>query len=205
MVGVIDYGMGNLLSVTSAIEMVGQTVKICHAPEEITGVDLLVLPGVGAIEHCMRQLREKAWIEKLNQAVLVQKKPILGICLGMQAMAKTSDEGGNHPCLGWFDSEVVRLQPSDSQLRVPQIGWNPTTYEKGSPYFRGLPAEPEFYFVHSYAMKCKNESEVVAWCDHGGRVTAAVAKENIFATQFHPEKSQDYGLKVLENFFKHFA
>ena len=153
----------------------------------------------------MKQLHEKGWVEVLNRAVLEQKKPILGICLGMQAMAKVSHEGGRHECLGWFDSEVVQLQPNDSQLRVPQIGWNPTAYRKESPYFKGLPLEPEFYFVHSYAMKCKNEEDVVAWCDHGEKVTAAVAKDNIFATQFHPEKSQDYGLKVLENFFAHFA
>ena len=200
-VGVVDYGMGNLLSVRHALEMVGADVSICRTPEELDAVDRLVLPGVGAFGDCMKRLREAGLVEALNDAVRRGARPILGICLGMQAMASSSQEGGAHEGLGWFDADVVRLEPA-SGLRVPQIGWNDVDYEPTSPLFRGLPPAPEFYFVHSYYMKCRTTACVDATCDYGGRVTAAVRRENIVATQFHPEKSQDYGLKVLENFLR---
>ena len=202
MVGIIDYGMGNLLSVYHALEMVGSDVKICQDPKDLNDVERIVLPGVGAFRDCMSNLKHKGFVEALHKAVLLQGKPIFGICLGMQAMATRSFEGGENQGLAWFDADVVRLQPKDTSLRVPQVGWNEVTYQQDSPIFTDLPPAPDFYFVHSYFMKCNNEKDVEATCEYGGIITAAVRKENILATQFHPEKSQDYGLKVLEYFLK---
>jgi len=201
-IGIVDYGLGNILSVYHALEMVGAEVKICARPESLTDVDRIVLPGVGAFRDCMANLVERGFVEILEKAVFDQGKPILGICLGMQAMARKSFEGGEHQGLGWIDGDVVGLEPRDPSMRVPHIGWNDIQYRRESQLFAGLPASPDFYFVHSYYMKCDNEEDVDATCNYGGAVTAAVRRNNIFATQFHPEKSQDYGLKILENFLK---
>jgi glutamine amidotransferase len=202
MVGIIDYGMGNLLSVFHAVETVGFDVKICRQPEELNELERLILPGVGAFRDCMKHLKQTGFAAALERAVLQQRKPILGICLGMQAMARRSFEGGEHAGLGWFAADVVRLQPADPSLRVPQVGWNQVQHRQAAPLFSSLPSPPEFYFVHSYFMKCDHEEDVLATCDYGGRVTAAVGRGNIFATQFHPEKSQEHGLRVLQNFLE---
>jgi glutamine amidotransferase len=200
MIGLIDYGMGNLLSVRHALETAGAEVVVCRDGEALKQVERIVLPGVGAFRDCMMNLKKRGLIEGLEEAVLRLGKPILGICLGMQAMARRSFEGGEHSGLGWLEADVVRLNPDPPTLRVPQIGWNEVHYRTGSPIFKALPQTPDFYFVHSYFVKCDDEAIVEATCDYGGPVTAAVRKENIFATQFHPEKSQDYGLKLLDHF-----
>ena len=199
MIGIVDYGMGNLKSVFNAVEYCGGDVELCAFPEELEDKEKIILPGVGAFRDCMENLRNRGFVEVLNRIVLKEKRPILGICLGMQAMARKSFEFGEFEGLGWFEADVVRLSPSDSSLKVPQIGWNNISYKK-HPMFEGLPESPDFYFVHSFYMKCDSENDVAATCDYGMTVTAAVAKDNIFATQFHPEKSQDYGLKMIENF-----
>lgn len=191
--------MGNLLSVQHALERVGADVVICRDGDDLKEVERIVLPGVGAFRDCMMNLKKGGLIEALEEAVLRLGKPILGICLGMQAMARRSFEGGEHLGLGWLEADVVRLHPHPA-LRVPQIGWNEIDYRTESPFFKSLPPAPDFYFVHSYFVKCDDAAMVEATCDYGGPVTAAVRKGNIFATQFHPEKSQDYGLKVLEHF-----
>lgn len=200
MIGIVDYGMGNLLSVFNAIEMVGGEARICSNPTEIRQVDRIILPGVGAFRDCMANLTHKGFLEALNDAVLNKGKPILGICLGMQVMARRGFEGGEYTGLCWFDADVVRLQPDDKTFRVPHIGWNEVQFQEGSQLFSNLPNNPDLYFIHSYYMKCNDQNDVEAICDYGGIFTAAVKKKNIFATQFHPEKSQDYGLKILENF-----
>jgi len=200
MIAIVDYGMGNLLSVNNAFEMLGARAHICSDPEQLRDADRIILPGVGAFRDCISNLTKRGFVKALNEEVLQRGKPVLGICLGMQVMARTSVEGGLHQGLGWFDAEVVRLRPSDPSLRVPHIGWNETAWRSDSPFFLRLPRRADFYFVHSYYMKCKFETDVEATCDHGGMITAAVRKNNIFATQFHPEKSQDLGLRVLENF-----
>jgi glutamine amidotransferase len=200
MIGIVDYGMGNLLSVFNAFEYLGVDVKICSYPEDLSKVDRIVLPGVGAISHCISKLNESGFSESLNEQVIKLAKPTLGICLGMQVMANQSFEGGAYDCLGWFDAEVVRLNPGNSELKVPNIGWNTIQYNKEITLFKGLPEVADFYLVHSYQVKLKNESERVALYQYGETVTAAILKDNIFATQFHPEKSQDLGLTILENF-----
>lgn len=200
MIGIIDYKMGNLMSVFNAVEYLGFDAEICPDPAQLYLMEKIILPGVGAFGDCMKNLKDGGFKEVLNQLVLKEKKPILGICLGMQAMAKTGHEGGLFKGLGWFDAEVVRMEPSDPKLKIPQIGWNNIEKMKPHPVLEGIPENPDMYFVHSYFMKCNNPGDVLAVCDYGGKITAAVAKENIVATQFHPEKSQDYGLKILENF-----
>jgi len=200
MIGIIDYGMGNLLSVFNAFYYSGAEVKICHEPGEIEQCAKIVLPGVGAFEDCMGNLHKLNFIEALNDFAFIKKRPVLGICLGIQAMARKSYEFGEHTGLGWFDAEVVRITPADPALRVPHVGWNGIRYRHDSPLLAGLPEHPDFYFVHSYFMKCKDSDDVDATVEYGGAYTAAVRKGNIFATQFHPEKSQDYGLKIIDNF-----
>lgn len=200
MIGIVDYGMGNILSVYHAFEAIGAAVMICRDPDDLREAERIVLPGVGAFQDCMANLAARGFSESLECAVLAGGKPILGICLGMQAMARRSFEGGECAGLGWIEADVVRLEPGESSLRVPQVGWNDIRYRRDFPLFNGLPSSPDCYFVHSFALRCDHPGDVVATCEYGETVTAAVAKRNIFATQFHPEKSQEHGLKILENF-----
>jgi imidazole glycerol-phosphate synthase subunit HisH len=200
LIAIVDYGMGNLLSVYHAVEYAGQEARICSSPDDLESADRIILPGVGGFRDCILNLQNRGFIEILNKKVLLEHKPILGICLGMQAMARRSFEGGEHRGLGWFEADVIKIHPNDEGLRVPHIGWNDIHYRNDSPLFKGLPLHPDFYFVHSYYMKCDHSEDIEATFDYGGNFTAAARKKNIFATQFHPEKSQDYGLKVLDNF-----
>jgi len=200
MIGIVDHGMGNIMSVFNAIDALGVEARICKKCEDLRKAERIILPGVGAFGDCMKNLKEKKFIEVLEDLVLKEQRPILGICLGMQVMARKGFENGEHTGLGWIDAEVVRLTPDDASLRIPHVGWNNINYRKESPLFQGLPLSSDFYFVHSYYMKVKNPELVDATCLYGGEVTAAIRMKNIYATQFHPEKSQEYGLKVLENF-----
>lgn len=200
MIGIVDYGMGNILSVKNALEYIGADVTICARAEEIDDMEKLVLPGVGSFGDCMNNLKELGFIKALNKAVMIEKKPILGICLGMQVMAAKGYEGGQFDGLGWFDAEVVRLDPENKKFRVPHVGWNDVTLKMDSMLFEGIPETADLYFVHSYYMKCRDKSDILAEFDYSGSFTAAVAKNNIVATQFHPEKSQDHGLTMLRNF-----
>lgn len=200
MIGIVDYGAGNLLSVHSALEELGFDASICSNPAQLDQFERVILPGVGAFSACMENLNRTGFKDALNEFVLQKQRPILGICLGMQAMARKSYEFGEHEGLGWFDAEIVRLQPADPALRVPQIGWNSLQYARPCPLFKNVKEGADVYFVHSYHMHCVNAEDVAAICDYGMHVTAAVSKDNIFATQFHPEKSQEFGLKILENF-----
>jgi glutamine amidotransferase len=202
MIGIVDYGMGNLKSVFSAFEYIGSRVSICSHPEDLTQVDRIVIPGVGAIEQCIKKLKETGFADALHDHVLKQAKPTMGICLGMQVMCRISYEGGVHECLNWFDAEVVKLNPENPSMKVPNIGWNQTDYNRHNPMFKGLPELPDFYYVHSYHVRTTNPHEVAASYQYGERVTASIFRDNIFATQFHPEKSQDLGLMILENFVK---
>lgn len=200
MIGILDYGMGNLLSVYSAFDYLATDVTICKHPEDLAGVDRIVIPGVGAFKDCIDKINETGFREALDVEVVKKGKPTLGICLGMQVMAGKGTEGGDFNGLGWFDATVVRLHPNDPDKRVPNIGWNDVTFNARVPLFKGLPEKVDFYLVHSYYMKTITASDVVATYNYDFPVTAAILKNNIFATQFHPEKSQDYGLKLLENF-----
>ena len=201
MIGIVDYGMGNLLSVFNAFVYLGAEAMICKNPDQLLEVDRIVIPGVGAFKDCIDSLKREGFLDNLNQEVMITKKPTLGICLGMQVMAKRSFEGGMHEGLGWIDADVIKLHPSDD-CKIPNIGWNEIEYNQEIPLFKGLPPKPDLYLVHSYYMKCNSQKDVVATYEYGHKVTAAILRENIFATQFHPEKSQDNGLRILENFIK---
>jgi glutamine amidotransferase len=150
----------------------------------------------------MNNLTKRGFVDVLQDVVVREGMPILGICLGMQVMARRGFEGGEQRGLGWIAADVVRIRPTDESLGIPHMGWNDVKYRSDNVLFSGHPEHPDFYFVHSYSMVCDNQQDVEATCDYGGTITAAVRKENIFATQFHPEKSQDYGLLVLENYLK---
>lgn len=193
--------MGNVRSVAKAFEYLGASAIVSRDSEVIKNATHIVLPGVGAYGDGMKNLREFALIEPLTTAVLVEKKPFLGICLGMQLIARESDEFGKHAGLGWLDAEVKQFALPGSSLKVPQVGWNDLQFTQTvSPLFKNIAAGTDFYFVHSYHMVCANPAEVVATAEYGLQFVAAVQKENIFATQFHPEKSQKVGLTILENF-----
>jgi imidazole glycerol-phosphate synthase subunit HisH len=202
MVGVIDYGMGNLLSVKNALEYLGAESVSCSKPQDIDKVDRIILPGVGAFQSCIENLTRAGFIGPLNEFALEKKKPIMGICLCMQVMAKTGYEHGIWNGLGWFDSSVVKISEEDPSLKVPHVGWSDVEYRNDSLLFRGLTRNPDFYFVHSYFMRFENDEFIDAHYEYEGKITAAVRKNNIFGTQFHPEKSQDNGLRLLDNFLK---
>ena len=202
MIGIVDYGMGNLMSVYNALEYIGEDVEICHNPNNLINMSHIILPGVGSFEKSMSSIVNKGFYEILNNLVVKEKRPILGICLGMQIMAKKGFEGGECKGFGWLNSEVIRID-GNQDLKVPHIGWNSVDICNEKPLIMsGLPDNPEFYYAHSYYMKCKENGIVLATSDYGQKITSIVQHENIFGVQFHPEKSQDNGLKLLENFAK---
>jgi imidazole glycerol-phosphate synthase subunit HisH len=200
MIAIIDYGMGNLLSVKSSFEYLGEEAVVINDPAELNTAERIVLPGVGAFPDAMDNLKKGGWINPLTLQVLERKKPFLGICLGMQLLADLGNEVRKTKGLGWIPGEVVNFSLQDSNLKIPHVGWNNVQLKKNNNMLNGIKSGSDFYFVHSYHLKCSNEDHIAAVADYGGEFTAAIQKENIFATQFHPEKSQDFGLKIIENF-----
>lgn len=202
MITIVDYGASNLRSVVNAFRAIGQDPTVAADPDSLLEADAIVLPGVGAFGEGMENLRSSGVIAALNEAVLEQEKPFLGICLGLQLLARSSSEQGEFPGLGWVSGQVERLAPEGERFRVPHMGWNNLEIRRDSPLFNGLDAEPVFYFLHSYQLAVDEDSRdaITATCFHGQTITASVQRGNIHAVQFHPEKSQDTGLKVLQNF-----
>ena len=200
MIGIVNYGMGNLLSVYNALDFIGANVEICNTPKELINKEKIVLPGVGSFKSCMSNLVDRGFYETLDKLVMNEKRPILGICLGMQLMADKSFEGGEHKGFGWIDGDVVPINSQNSKLKIPHVGWNSINIKSENRLLNGLPENSDVYFVHSYHMKCKNNSNVIATCEYGDQLTASICKENIYGTQFHPEKSQEHGIRILENF-----
>ena len=197
-VGIIDYGMGNIGSVQTAFRGLGADCFISGRPEELARAAGLVLPGVGAFGAAMANLERQGLPAFLRGQVVEGGKPFLGICLGMQLLAEDSTEMGFHRGLGWIPGHVAEL-PHAPGLRVPHVGWSPLRLPDAHRMFRRLDDHAHFYFDHSYHFVCAPEF-VAAWCDYGAPVAAAVRRGNVFATQFHPEKSQRSGLKLLRNF-----
>jgi len=193
--------MGNVRSVHNALDLLGLEAVVTSDPSVVEAADRLILPGVGAFGDAMSNLRSRGLIEVLTRSVIEDGKPFLGICLGMQLLARTSSEHGTHEGLGWIDAEVDRFSFPTNDLKVPHLGWNDVTAVRTHPLLEGLREDQfVFYFVHSFHVICHDDSDVVASCDYGSPFTAAVARRNVFATQFHPEKSQDNGLQILRNF-----
>ncbi|HQO35128.1 MAG TPA: imidazole glycerol phosphate synthase subunit HisH [bacterium] len=202
MIGIVDYGMGNLRSVESAFEAIGQETSVIRDPRELADVQAIVLPGVGAFGDGMKNLHETGFVDVLSDEVIRKGKPYLGICLGLQFLGEKSLEHGEHDGLGWITGTVRRIEPESAQYRVPHIGWNDLQIEIKEPLFKNLEDGPIFYFVHSYYFDVSPEdsSVIAATCWHGQKIVAAVQRGNIFGVQFHPEKSQRSGLCLLRNF-----
>ena len=200
MIGIVNYGAGNLLSVYNVLDFIGENVEICSSPDELNNKDKIVLPGVGSFKNCMSNLVDRGFYQSLNQLVVNEKRPILGICLGMQLMADRSFEGGEHKGFGWINGDVIKISDKNSILKIPHVGWNSIDIKSGSHLLDDLPEDPDVYFVHSYYMKCKNNNDIIATCEYGEQLTASICNGNIYGTQFHPEKSQEYGIQILENF-----
>jgi imidazole glycerol-phosphate synthase subunit HisH len=206
-VAVVDYGMGNLRSVSQAVMHVaresGLEAVITSRPEEVRAAERIVLPGQGAMPDCMRELRDSGLLESVLEAAAT--KPLFGVCVGMQMVLDRSSEGPTEG-LGLIHGEVLkfdlagRLQPDGSRYKVPQMGWNHVWQSGPHPMWDGVADGSYFYFVHSYYAKPSDARHSVGEADYGARFTAAVARDNIFATQFHPEKSADQGLRLYRNF-----
>lgn len=196
MLALIDYGVGNLHSVAKALEFVGGDVKLTCAADDIELADKIVLPGVGAFGDCMNNLTATGLIPTIK-AQIAAGKPILGICVGLQILFEGSEESPNVAGLNVFSGRVKRICAGD--LKIPHMGWNSIKFG-GSKLFKGLSGEPYYYFVHSYHAAPDDRNIIAATTTYGETVTAAIERDNIFATQFHPEKSGDVGLQVLKNF-----
>ena len=192
--------MGNKHSVLNALSFLGIGAKVTADPDAVRRADRLILPGVGAFGAAMENLRESGLQAAMNEAVLDRGCPFLGICLGMQLVAAQGREKGLFEGLGWIGGEVRLLAPATEAYKLPHVGWNDISLVGNHALFAGLKKERAFYFVHSYAFCPDNPAHVAARSDYGGEFVAAVAQDNIFATQFHPEKSQKNGLTILENF-----
>jgi imidazole glycerol-phosphate synthase subunit HisH len=205
-VAVIDYGSGNLHSAAKAVERAAagkEKVVVTADPEVVRGVDRIVLPGQGAFADCKAGLAAIPGLtEAIVEAVERRGRPIFGICVGMQLMADVGLEQGSTPGFGWIHGKVVRVEPQDKALKMPHMGWNQLELAQPHPVFAGIAAGAHAYFCHSYHMICDDPADVVATSDYGGAVTAAVARGNRVATQFHPEKSQALGLRLLSNFLE---
>ena len=200
MTGIVDYGMGNLGSVKRKLDRIGVESVISSKPDELAACKKLILPGVGHFGMAVGELKKRGLWDFLNEAVLNQKKPILGICLGMQLMAKTSEEGDAEG-FGWFDATVVRFRIEDTlRYKIPHMGWNGVTVEKESPLFEGIHRTSGFYFVHAYHMVCKEETDILNQTIYNIPFVSAVEKGNIIGVQYHPEKSHDAGERLLRNF-----
>ena len=198
-VAIVDYGMGNLDSVARATEECGGTPVVTAAEEEIAQAPAVILPGVGAFAKGMERVRERKLDEILDRHVRQRGVPLLGLCLGMHLLAGRGDEGGDTKGLGWIGGEVQRL-PSENGLRVPHVGWNEVHHDGSCPLLAGIESGRDFYFVHSYQFVCGDPSRVVATTPYGSSFASVLGADNVYGVQFHPEKSQRTGFRLLKNF-----
>ncbi len=198
MVAIVDYDAGNLKSVEKALIYLGEECKVTGVPEEIYNADKVILPGVGAFGDAMGKL-EKSGLAEVIKKVAADNKPLFGICLGLQLMFESSDEMPGVKGLGILKGRILAIPPADG-FKIPHMGWNSISIRKGSRLFKDIPDNPYVYFVHSYYLKADNEEDVAASTEYITHIHAAAECGNIFACQFHPEKSGDTGLKILKNF-----
>lgn len=201
-VALVDYGAGNIHSVENALRKVGAAVTVTADPDVIRAADRIVLPGVGSFRACAEGLHAATGVvEAMHERVFVGGAPFLGICVGMQLLAARGLEHGETPGLGWIDGAVRLIEPADHTVKVPHMGWNDVAllpHARGHAVIEG----GEAYFLHSYHFKVRNHAHVLAMSDHGGGLVAAVGRDNLIGVQFHPEKSQAYGLGILERFLE---
>jgi len=208
-IAIIDYGSGNLRSAAKALEVANKSVNanskivITSDPEVIKKANKIILPGQGSFRECYLGIKKiNGLVDTLNNFVLVQKKPIFGICVGMQLFAKTGYESEETKGFGWINGVVKKINNINKTLKLPHMGWNQIEFKKDFLLFSGIENKSHMYFVHSYEFLTKQKDCIVATTNYGNSIIVAVAKDNIFGTQFHPEKSQKNGLKLLENFLK---
>jgi glutamine amidotransferase len=200
---IIDYGVGNVGAVANMIRRIGGEALVSRDAAEIRGAERIILPGVGAFDRAMEQLVASGVVEVLDECVLDFGTPLLGICVGMQILARGSEEGGR-PGLGWIDARVQRFrQPVDGAIRIPQMGWNRVDVVCQDPLVSGFEHAPcHLYFLHSYHMVCDDERDVIAWTVYGNRFPSIVRRGNVWGVQGHPEKSHRYGMSLFRNFLK---
>jgi glutamine amidotransferase len=208
-VAIVDYGSGNLRSAAKAFERaaaetgVGAEIRVTSLPEAVVDADRVVLPGVGAFADCRRGLAAVPGLEAaLSEAVIARGRPFLGICVGMQLMAERGREFETVAGLGWIGGEVVAIEPSDPALKIPHMGWNELELRSPHPLLAGIRAGSHAYFVHSYHFRLANPADLVAAADYGGPLAALIAHGNLAGAQFHPEKSQEAGLRLIGNFLR---
>jgi glutamine amidotransferase len=202
MVAILDYGLGNPFSIENMISRAGGTSVVTSDVEIIKSASQIILPGVGSFDEGMTNLQNFGMYQVLHERVVARKVPFLGICLGMQLLSKSSEEG-KLPGLGWIDSQTVRFTGqtfTDKEFRIPHMGWTEVEETIDFDLISGLQGKPRFYFVHSYHVVCNDPADVVLEADYGIPFTAAIHRDNIYGVQFHPEKSHKYGLQLIENF-----
>ena len=208
-IAIIDYESGNLKSVSKAVELASNNifnksdVKIINSANELKNFDKIVLPGQGSFKQCYQSLLSiDGIVDELNSAVLEKQKPILGICVGMQLFSSFGEEDGGSKGFDWIKGKVNKINLTDKNLKLPHMGWNNISINQKSKLFSGIENESHFYFVHSFAFDVENDQFISAKTNYSTEIISAVEKDNIFGTQFHPEKSQANGIKILENFVK---
>ena len=200
MIGIVDYGMGNIKAFSNIYKSLNVPHKVVKAEEHLKDVEKIILPGVGAFDHAMRQLNRSGFLDALNDLVLHQKKPVLGVCVGMQMMANCSEEGVLNG-LGWIDATVNKFNKEELNNKpLPHMGWNSVDYTIDNQLFEGIGANPRFYFLHSYYFNPENKGNSIALAEYGKKFTCVVNRDNIFGVQFHPEKSHYNGVQILKNF-----
>jgi glutamine amidotransferase len=203
MITIIDYGVGNINAFYNIYKNLGISVKIAKSSKDLTGASKLILPGVGHFDYAISKFKDSGMIDNVTEMVLNNNIPILGICVGMQMLAQSSEEGVL-PGLGWIDGEVKKIDSSllKQTTRLPHMGWNDINVRKQTPLFTGLENSSKFYFLHSYYFNCHNNQDIISSSFYGEDFTSSVNHLNIFGVQFHPEKSHNNGIKLLENFSK---
>ena len=201
MVAIINYGLGNLGSIANMLKVIGEKSVITAEKNEIEAADRIILPGVGAFDAGMERLAEAGLVDVLREQALEKKKPILGICLGMQLLGRKSEEGRLEG-LGLIPFDNIRFRLEESDLKVPHMGWDIVTFQQKNPLLEEIEGTQRYYFVHSYHARCDAPENVLMTCDYGYEFAAAVVQDNIYGVQFHPEKSHDFGMALLNNFVK---
>lgn len=203
MIGIIDYGLGNVLAFVNVYRRLNIPVSVVNTAAELSTATKLILPGVGSFDHAMERLDQSGMRQALEERVLQHDIPVLGICVGMQMLAKSSDEG-KLPGLGWIDGKVCRFEVSKLPhgTHLPHMGWNDVAPAGPGGLFKEMEKEARFYFLHSYYFQCRNEADVLALSDYGERFSCAVRHNNVYGVQFHPEKSHHFGAQLLKNYWE---
>lgn len=200
MIKIIDYGVGNIKAFVNIYKRLGIEIDIASNYKSLTNASKLILPGVGHFDYAMHKFNESGMMETVNDLVMNKKVPVLGICVGMQIMAISSDEGSKKG-LGWIDAHVKKIDIKNNNFRLPHMGWNNIIINKNDGILKNLDNNSRFYFLHSYYFNCTNENNIIALSNYGSNFPSIVRQENIIGIQCHPEKSHEFGEQILKNFF----